>query len=59
VSEQIVSSNPSISVDLAHDRGKITVDNEPHGSFLPTAQISRQWRRGRCHSIHVERHAYR
>jgi hypothetical protein len=34
--EQIVTSNPSLGVDLTHNRSEITIDNEPHGSLLPT-----------------------
>ena len=56
--KQIVSPNPSISVDLADDRSEITVDDESHRSFPATAEDSRQRSRRRDHSVHMEGHTY-
>jgi hypothetical protein len=59
MSKQIITSNPSVGIDLSHDSGEITMDDEPYGSFLPTSQLSQKWCRRCHHSIHMERHAYR
>jgi hypothetical protein len=58
VRKQIVSPNPSVSVDVAHDRSEIAVGDESHRSFPAAAEDSRQRSRRRDHSVHMEGHTY-
>ncbi len=53
VRKQIISPNPSISVDLADDSSEVAVGDESHRSFPATAQGSWHGSRRRDHSIHV------